>query len=127
MNALAKTGKLTEDEAKELVSKMQNRVNEISSLDNIKSSNDQANNDNQSSNTNAMKPEQYDNLSELVDDIESHVIDIENIALSTFQDSGAYQGANQEVQDCIDLAGKMGEKLGDQEIVHCSEDGKSVV
>jgi hypothetical protein len=69
-----------------------------------------------------MKPEQYDNLSELVDDIENHVIDIESIALSAFQDSGAYQGANKEVQDCIDLAGKIGEKLGDQEIVHCSED-----
>ncbi len=122
VNALAKTGKFTKDEAKEFVSKMQNGVDEISSSDNIKSSNDQANNDNQSFNTNAKKPEQYDNLSELVTDIESHVIDIENIALSAFQDSGAYQGANKEVQDCIDLAGKIGEKLGDQEIVHCSED-----
>ena len=122
VNALAKTGKFTKDEAKEFVSKMQNGVDEISSSDNIKSSNDQANNDNQSSNTNAKKPEQYDNLSELVDDIKSHVIDIENIALSAFQDSGAYQGANKEIQDCIDLAGKIGEKLGDQEIVRCSED-----
>ena len=122
VNALAKTGKFTKDEAKEFVSKMQNGVDEISSSDNIKSSNDQANNDNQSSNTNAKKPEQYDNLSELVDDIEAHVIDIENIALSAFQDSGAYQGADKEIQDCIDLAGKIGEKLGDQEIVHCSED-----
>jgi hypothetical protein len=69
-----------------------------------------------------VKPEQYDNLSELVDDIKSHVIDIENIALSAFQDSGAYQEANKEIQDCIDLAGKIGEKLSDQEIVHCSED-----
>jgi polyhydroxyalkanoate synthesis regulator phasin len=122
VNALAKTGKFTKDEAKEFVSKMQNGVDEISSSDNIKSSNDQANEDNQSFNTNAKKPEQYDNLSELIDDIESHVIDIENIALSAFQDSGAYQGANKEIQDCIDLAGKIGEKLGDQEIVRCSED-----
>jgi polyhydroxyalkanoate synthesis regulator phasin len=122
VNALAKTGKFTKDEAKEFVSKMQNGVDEISSSDNIKSSNDQANNDNQPFNTNTKKPEQYDNLSELVTDIKSHVIDIENIALSAFQDSGAYQGANREIQDCIDLAGKIGEKLGDQEIVHCSED-----
>ena len=122
VNALAKTGKFTEDEAQEFVSKMQNGVDDISSSGNIKSSNDQANNESQSSNTNAKKPEQYDNLSELVDDIENHVIDIESIALSAFQDSGAYQGANKEVQDCIDLAGKIGEKLGDQEIVHCSED-----
>jgi hypothetical protein len=42
--------------------------------------------------------------------------------LSAFLDSGAYQGANKEVQDCIDLAGKIGEKLSDQEIVHCSND-----
>ena len=42
--------------------------------------------------------------------------------MSAFQDSGAYQGANNEVQDCIDLAGKIGEILGDQEIVRCSED-----
>ena len=122
VNALAKSGKFTKDEAKEFVSEMQNGVDEISSSGNIKSSNDQANNESQSSNTNAKKPEQYDNLSELVDDIENHVIDIESIALSAFQDSGAYQGANKEVQDCIDLAGKIGEKLGDQEIVHCSED-----
>lgn len=122
VNALAKTGKFTKDEAKEFVSKMQNGVDEISSSDKIKSSNDQSNIDNQSSNTNAKKPEQYDNLSELVEDIKSHFIDIENIALSAFQDSGAYQGANKEIQDCIDLAGKIGEKLGDQEIVRCSED-----
>ncbi|MDP9210743.1 MAG: hypothetical protein M3N27_01990, partial [Thermoproteota archaeon] len=122
VNALAKSGKFTKDEAKEFISEMQKGVDEISSSGNIKSSNDQANNESQSSNTNAKKPEQYDNLSELVDDIENHVIDIESIALSAFQDSGAYQGANKEVQDCIDLAGKIGEKLGDQEIVHCSED-----
>jgi polyhydroxyalkanoate synthesis regulator phasin len=122
LNALAKTGKFTEDEAKEFVSKMQNEVGDISSSDNIKSSNGQASNESQSSNINAKKPEQYDNLSELVDDIENHVIDIESLALSAFQDSGAYLGANKEVQDCIDLAGKIGEKLGDQEIVHCSED-----
>jgi hypothetical protein len=65
---------------------------------------------------------QYEILSELVDDIENNVIDIENIPLNAFQDSGAYQGADKQVQDCIDLAGKIGEKLGDQEIVHCSED-----
>jgi len=122
VNALAKTGKFTKDEAKEFVSEMQNGVDEISSSDKIKSSNDQSNIDNQSSNTNAKKPEQYDNISELVEDIKSHFIDIENIALSAFQDSGAYQGANKEIQDCIDLAGKIGEKLGDQEIVRCSED-----
>jgi len=42
--------------------------------------------------------------------------------LNAFQDSGAYQGADQETRDCIDLAGKIGHNLGDQEIVNCSED-----
>jgi len=42
--------------------------------------------------------------------------------LNAFQDSGAYQGADEETQDCIDLAGKIGNNLGDQEIVRCTED-----
>jgi hypothetical protein len=42
--------------------------------------------------------------------------------LNAFQDSGAYKGADEATQKCIDLAGKIGGKLGDQEIVHCSED-----
>jgi polyhydroxyalkanoate synthesis regulator phasin len=122
VNELVKTGKFTKDEAKEFVSKsMQNEADHPMTSNNIKSSDNQASNANQSSDANS-KPEQYDNLSELVDDIESHVIDTENIPLSVFQDSGAYQGTNKQFQDCIDLAGKIGEKLGDQEIVHCSED-----
>ena len=35
---------------------------------------------------------------------------------------GAYQGADEQIQDCIDLAGKIGSNLIDYEIVHCSED-----
>ena len=124
VNALAKTGKFTEDEAKEFVSKtMQNGVVDRSSSHKNQSSNNQAHsNENQSSNTNPKDPEQYDILSELVHDIENNVIDIQNIPLNAFQDSGAYQSASKQVQDCIDLAGKIGEKLGDQEIVHCSKD-----
>jgi hypothetical protein len=38
------------------------------------------------------------------------------------QDSAGYQGADKQTQDCIDLAGKIGDKLGGQELVHCSED-----
>jgi hypothetical protein len=58
----------------------------------------------------------------LVKDIKNGDVDTEEISLSAFQDSGAYQGADQETQDCIDLAGKIGHNLGDQEIVNCSED-----
>lgn len=90
-------------------------------LDDTSSSNNEDNN-NQSSNNNSNNPEDYDDLDELVNDIKNGDVDIEEISLSAFQDSGAYQGADQETQDCIDLAGKIGHNLGDQEIVKCSED-----
>jgi polyhydroxyalkanoate synthesis regulator phasin len=122
VNELVKTGKFTKDEAKNIVSKTtQNEVDNATMSKSIKSTDNQNNKLDQSS-ANAKKPEQYDSLNELIDDIDSHAIDTENISLKGFQDSGAYQGANKQFQDCIDLAGKIGEKLGDQEIVHCSED-----
>jgi polyhydroxyalkanoate synthesis regulator phasin len=138
INKLVKTGKFTEAEAKQLVSKsMQNGPDFTSTSDNTQSSNtqssntqssntqssnNQTNNNDQPSNANTNNPEKYDNLNDLVDDIKNHVVDTEDISLSAFQDSGAYQGADQETQDCIDLAGKIGDNLGDQEIVNCSED-----
>ena len=67
-------------------------------------------------------PEDYDSLSELVDDIKNRVVDIDEISLSDFQNSGAYQGADEQTQDCIDLAAKIGSNLIDYEIVRCSED-----
>jgi hypothetical protein len=45
--------------------------------------------------------------------------------LNAFQDSSAYQGADEETQGCTELAGKIGNignNLGDQEIVRCTED-----
>ena len=133
INDLVKTGKFTEAEAKQFVSKsMQNGPDVTSTSDNTQSSNtqssntqssnNQTNNNDQPSNANTNNPEKYDNLNDLVDDIKNHVVDIEDISLNAFQDSGAYQGADQETQDCIDLAAKIGDNLGDQEIVNCSED-----
>ena len=128
INKLVKTGKFTEAEAKQFVSKsMQNGPDVTSTSDNTQSSNaqssnNQTNNNDQPSNANTNNPEKYDNLDDLVDDIKNHVVDIEDISLNAFQDSGAYQGADQETQDCIDLAAKIGDNLGDQEIVNCSED-----
>ncbi|MDP9305606.1 MAG: hypothetical protein M3O68_04600 [Thermoproteota archaeon] len=58
----------------------------------------------------------------MVKDIKNGNVDTDKISLSAFQDSGAYQGADQGTQDCIDLGGKIGHNLGDQEIVNCSED-----
>jgi len=128
INELVRTGKFTEDEAKQFVSKsMQNGSDATSTSDNTQSSNNQSsnnqtNNNDQPSNVNTNNPEKYDNLNDLVDDIKNHFVDIEDISLNAFQDSGAYQKADQETQDCIDLAGKIGHNLGDQEIVNCSED-----
>ena len=42
--------------------------------------------------------------------------------MNDLQNSGAYQGADEQTQDCIDLAAKFGSNLNDYEIVRCSED-----
>ena len=128
INKLVKTGKFTEAEAKQFVSKSMQNVPDVTSTSdntqssNTQSSNNQTNNNDQPSNANTNNPEKYENLDDLVDDIKNHVVDIEDISLNAFQDSGAYQEADQETQDCIDLAGKIGDNLADQEIVNCSED-----
>ena len=123
INELVKTGKFTESEAKQFTSKsMQNRADNSSTSDNTQSSNNQSNNIDQSSNASTNNPEEYDNFNDLVNDIKNHIVDIEDISLNAFQDSGAYQGADKQIQDCIDLAGKIGDNLGDHEIVNCFED-----
>jgi len=111
INELVRTGKFTEAEAKQFVSRIiHDGADDTSILDDTESSNNQTN------------PEEYENLKELIDDIKNNVIDTEEISLNTFQDSAAYKGADIQTQNCIDLAGKIGGNLGDQEIVHCSED-----
>ena len=123
INQLVRTGKFTEAEAKQFVSNsIQNRTNITSNADNIHSSNNKSKNNDQSSNSNTNDPEKYDNLKDLVNDIKNHVVDIEDISLNAFQGSAAYRDADQGTQDCIDLAGKIGNNLGDQEIVNCFED-----
>ncbi|HEX5673156.1 MAG TPA: hypothetical protein VFX75_03030 [Nitrososphaeraceae archaeon] len=144
INELVKTGKFTEDEAKEFVSQ-----NMLSAADTTSTSDDaisSTNTDDTSSNTSSStntddtqatgtddtqetsdsnnngNPEDYDSLSELVDDIKNKVVDTDEISLSDFQNSGAYQGADEQTQDCIDLAAKIGSNLIDYEIVRCSED-----
>jgi polyhydroxyalkanoate synthesis regulator phasin len=123
INELVKTGKFNEEEAKQFVSKsMQNGADNSSTSDNTQSSNNQFNTNDQPSNASTNNPEEYDNLNDLVNDIKNHIVDIEDISLNAFQDSGAYQGEDKQTQDCIDLAGKIGDNLGDQEIVNCSTD-----
>jgi polyhydroxyalkanoate synthesis regulator phasin len=147
-NALVKTGKLTEDEAEELVTKSMQIGTDTSARDTEPASdnepasdttttasntdhsnaetlsftNEDNNTNNQSTNTNTNNPEHYDDLDELIENIKNGDVDIDEISLNTFQDSGAYQGADEVTKDCIDLAGKIGNNLGDQEIVRCSED-----
>ena len=164
INELVKTGKFTEAEAKDFVSKTTQNgadggstsdspktsnadtiTSDTQPSDNTQSSNNQDNNantqssssqdnnantqssssqdnNNQSSNANSNKAIEYNDLKDLVHSIKNHVVDSDDITLNAFQDSGAYKGADEASQKCIDLAGKIGGKLGDQEIVHCSED-----
>jgi polyhydroxyalkanoate synthesis regulator phasin len=123
INQLVRTGKFTEAEAKQFASNsMQNSTDITSNADNTHSSNNKSKNNDRSSNSNTNDPEKYDNLKNLVNDIKNHVVDIEDIPLNAFQGSAAYRDADQGTQDCIDLAGKIGNNLGDQEIVNCFED-----
>ena len=64
----------------------------------------------------------YDNLKKLVDDIKNGDLTDEKISLNELKDSRAYQGADKNMQDCINLAAKIGHSLKGAEIVHCFED-----
>jgi hypothetical protein len=54
--------------------------------------------------------------------VKNYLVDSDHINSNAFQDSDAYKGEDEATQKCIDLAGKIGGKLGDQKIIHCSED-----
>ena len=95
---------------------------QATSTNDTTSSNNEENQDESSDNNNNGNPEDYDSLSDLVNDIKNGVVDTDEISLNNFQNSGAYQGADEQTQDCIDLAGKIGGNLIDYEIVRCSED-----
>jgi polyhydroxyalkanoate synthesis regulator phasin len=141
IDELVKTGKFTEVEAKELVTKSTQTETDAQSVADIPASNttltsntdgnsgtdrksDDGNNNtaSQSSDTDtSTNPGNYDDLNKLIDDIKNKRVDFE-ISLNAFKNSGAYQGADEQMQDCIDLAGKIGDNLIDYEIVRCSED-----
>ena len=94
---------------------------QTSSTDDTTSSSNEENVDSSASND-SRNPESYNNLSELVDDIKNKAVDSDEISLDDFKNTGAYQGADEQTQDCIDLAAKIGSNLIDYEIVRCSED-----
>jgi len=134
-----KTGKFTEVEAKELVTKSiqiesdsesvtdtsASNTTLTSNTDNdggtAKTSNNESNSTASISSDKRTNPEDYDDLNKLIDDIKNKRVDFE-ISLNTFKNSGAYKGADEAMQDCMDLAGKIGDNLIDYEIVRCSED-----
>jgi hypothetical protein len=98
-----------------------NDTQATSAIGTTSSNNEENQVDSSDSNTNG-NPEDYDSLSDLVKDIKDGVVDVNEISLNNFQNSGAYKEADEQTQDCIDLAGKIGNNLIDYEIVLCSED-----
>jgi polyhydroxyalkanoate synthesis regulator phasin len=141
IDELVKTGKFTEVEAKELVTKSIQTESDTESVTDTSASNktltSNTGNDggtaktsnNESNNTASISsdtdkstnPEDYNDLNKLIDDIKNKRVDFE-ISLNTFKNSGAYKGADEAMQDCMDLAGRIGDNLIDYEIVRCSED-----
>ena len=65
--------------------------------------------------------EDYNNLKELVGNIRNGNFSDDQISLNDFKNSDAYQHADENMQDCVKLAAKIGHNLEDREIVHCFE------
>ncbi len=65
--------------------------------------------------------EDYKGMGEMVKDIRNGDKDDDKVDYNKFRDSVVYKNAKEDVRNCIDLANKVGEKLGDYEIVRCFE------
>jgi hypothetical protein len=63
----------------------------------------------------------YESMKELVKDIRNGDKDDDKMNYDKFKDSIVYRNAKEDLRKCIDLADKVGEKLGDYEIVRCFE------
>ena len=63
-----------------------------------------------------------DNMKDLVAAIRSGEKNDNNINWEKFQDSDIYQNENKDSKECLQLAHKIGNNLGDYEIVHCFRD-----
>src|SRR6266540_2114481 len=62
-------------------------------------------------------------MKELVKDIRNGNKNDDNMDWDKFRDSTVYKNENEDIRDCIDLANKVGGKLGDYEIVRCFDNG----
>ena len=65
--------------------------------------------------------EDYENMGDMVKDIRNGDKDDDKVDYNKFKNSTVYNNAKEDVRNCIDLANKVGEKLGDYEIVRCFE------
>jgi hypothetical protein len=63
----------------------------------------------------------YHEMKELVKDIRNGDKNDDSMDWDKFRDSTVYKNENKDIRDCIDLANKVGGKLGDYEIVRCFE------
>ncbi|MDW0192497.1 MAG: hypothetical protein QOC37_11260 [Nitrososphaeraceae archaeon] len=64
----------------------------------------------------------FDNMKDLVAAIRSGEKNDNNINWEKFQDSDIYQNEDKDSKECLQLAHKIGNNLGDYEIVHCFRD-----
>src|SRR6187431_1739831 len=64
----------------------------------------------------------FNNMKELVAAIRNGEKNDNNINWEKFQDSGIYQNEDKDSKECLRLAHKIGNNLGDYEIVHCFRD-----
>ena len=64
----------------------------------------------------------FDNMKDLVAAIRSGEKNDNNINWEKFQDSDIYQNEGKDSKECLQLAHKIGNNLGDYEIVHCFRD-----
>lgn len=65
--------------------------------------------------------EDYENMEDMVKDVRNGGKDDDKVDYDKFKDSSVYKNEDEDTRNCIDLANKVGEKLGDYEIVRCFE------
>jgi hypothetical protein len=63
----------------------------------------------------------YENMQDFVDDIKNRDKNDNNMDWDKFRDSAIFKDADEDVRDCMTLANKVGQKLGDYEVVRCFE------
>ncbi len=61
----------------------------------------------------------YENMKDLVKAIKNGDKHDDNMDWDKFKNSAVYKDEDKNVRDCIDLANKVGQKLGDYEVVRC--------